>query len=207
MYTQRIIHVPAVGKGPELRAALEERNATGNAAVPHSLSANMFSLEPAFIHAIRFENLAAIEAYQGRPLDATFQAQSRKINECLARERATVLYESLVGTGVTTTPKFLIRNRHCPAPGKGQELRSVLEERVRKERPGLAGANLSRQVGSHDGPAFSMTLLFGSMADMDLFFAANDKDPAFVQYVNKVGSLSRVPFQQRIQRILAPFPA
>lgn len=208
MYTQRIIHFPAVGKNAELRAALEERNESGNAAAPHALSVLMFSPEPAFIHSIRFENLAAIEAYQGRQPDATFQAQGRKIDQCLARQRATVLYEELVGTGATTTtPRFLIRNRYCPAPGKGPELRAVLEERGRKERPGLAGARLSRQVGSPDGPAFSVTLLFGSMADMDLFLSANDKDPTFLPYVSKVASLSRAPLQQRIHRILAPFPA
>lgn len=208
MYTQRIIHVPAIGKNAELRVALEERNATGNKAAPHALSVHMFSPEPGFVHSIRFENLAAIEAYQDRHLgDATFQAQARKIDQCLARNRVTVLYEELAGTGATTTPKFLIRNRFCPAPGKGQELRAVLEERMRKGPPGLAGARLSRQVASLDGPAYAVTLLFGSMADMDQFRAANDQDSTWLTFLNKVASLSRAPNQQRIQRILAPFPA
>lgn len=43
MYTQRIIHFPALGKDPELRAALEERNASGNALAPHALGQLMFS--------------------------------------------------------------------------------------------------------------------------------------------------------------------
>lgn len=206
MYTQRIVHVPAVGKGPELRAALEDRNTSGNAEAPHALSALMFSPQPGLIHAIRFENLAALEAYQARPLDATFQAQGQRINACLAQERATVLYEELARTAVTATPKFMIRNRQCQAPGKGRELRAVLEERVHKERPGLAGARLERQVGSLDGPAFSVSLLFGSMADMDKFFAANDSDSTFPAYLSKVASLTRAPLQQRIHRIIAPFP-
>lgn len=206
MYTQRIVHIPAVGKGPELRAALEERNASGNAAAPHALSALMFSPQPGLIHAIRFENLAAIEAYQARPLDATFQAQGLRINACLAQERATVLYEELARTAVTATPKYMIRNRQCPAPGKGPELRAILEERVHQARPGLAGTRLERQVGSHDGPAFAVSLLFGSMADMDTFFAANDSDPTLRPYLSKVASLTRAPLQQRIHRILAPFP-
>lgn len=209
MYTQRIIHVPALGKNADLRAALLERNATGNAAAPHALSVHMFSPQPGFVHGIRFENLAAIEAYQDRLQqgDATFQAQARKIDQCLAQQRATVLYEELAGTGVTTTPKFLIRNRYCPAAGKGPELRAVLEERVRKGAPaGLAGAGLSRQVASLDGPAFAVTLLFGSMADIDQFRAGNEKDPTFAPFLNKVASLSRAPVQQRMQRILAPFP-
>ncbi len=206
MYTQRIIHFPAVGKNSELRAALEERNTTGNADAPHALGVLMFSPQPAFVHSIRFENLAAIEAYQARPLDATFQAQGRKIDQCLARERATLLYEELVGTGAVATPKFLIRFRHCPAPGAGQELRAVLEERVRKTATGVAGARLSRQVVPPDGPAFSVTLLFYSMADIDQSRSANDQDPTFRPYLNKVASLSRTPVQQRMQRILANFP-
>jgi len=209
MYTQRIIHVPAIGKSADLRAALLERNASGNAEAPHALSVHLFAPQPGFVHAIRFENLAAIEAYQDRPQlhDATFQAQGRKIDQCLAQERVTVLYEELAGTGVSATPKFLIRNRYCPAPGKGQELRAVLEERVRKGMPpGLAGAGLSRQVASLDGPAFAVTLLFASMADIDQFRSANEQDPTFPPYLSKVASLSRAPVQQRMQRILAPFP-
>src|SRR5438874_5715577 len=99
MYTQRIVHVPSVGKSPELRAALVERNESGNAEAPHALSVNMFSPQVAFIHAIRFENLAALDAYQSRPLDATFQAQSQKITQYLAQERVTFLYQDVASTG------------------------------------------------------------------------------------------------------------
>ena len=209
MYTQRIIHAPAVGKSADLRAALLERNASGNADAPHSLSVNIFSPQPGYVHSIRFDNLAAIEAYQNRPSlnDAIFQAQGRKIDACLAQERVSLLYEDLVGTGASTTPRYLIRNRYSQAAGKGQELRSVLEERLQKGTPGLAGARLSRQVASLDGPAFSVTLLFGSMADIDQFRAANDQDPTFAPFVSKVASLTRAPVQQRMQRILANFPS
>ena len=207
MYTQRIVHIPAVGKGTELRAALEERNASASAAAPHALSTLMFSPQPAYIHAIRFENLAAIETYQGRPLDETFRAQGRKIDACLAQERITLLYEDLAGADVTGTPKFLIRNRYCPAAGKGQELRAALEERMHGSTPGLAGARLSQQVVPPDGPAYSVTLLFGSMADIDQFRATQAKDSSFMPFVTKIASLSRAPLQQRMQRILAPFPS
>jgi hypothetical protein len=109
VYTQRIIHFPALGKNAELRTALEERNKSGNAAAPHALSVSMFALEPTFVHAIRFENLAAIEAYQDRQLaDAAFQAQAGKIAQCLSRPQAVLLYEDLVTIPVTDTPKFLL---------------------------------------------------------------------------------------------------
>jgi hypothetical protein len=209
MYTQRIIHVPALGKNAELRAALEERQSAAKAAAPHALSVSMFALEPTFVHSIRFDNLAAIEAYQEQQQgDAAFQAVARKITQCLARPQAVLLYEDLVRTEVTTTPKFRIVNRYCPAPGQGAELRVVLEERVQKSRPpGLAGAGLSRQVASVDGPAFAVNLLFASMAAMDEFRSANDTDSTFQSYAERVASLSRTPFQQRVLRILVPFPA
>jgi len=168
----------------------------------------MFSPQPAFIHSIRFDNLAAIEAYQeGQQADATFQAWGNKVAQCLAQPQAVLLYEELVATGLAEAPKFLLRIRQCPAPGKGPELRALMEERVKGRGPGLVGAGLSEQVASLDGPAFAATLLFASMAGMDEFRAASRKDPAFQGYVNQVAALTRVPSQQRVQRILAPFPA
>lgn len=206
MYTQRIVHIPAVGKSAELRKALEERNTSGNAQAPHALSMNMFT-NAAYVHAIRFENLAALEAYSERPLDATFLAQGQKITACLAQERITFLYEQLATTGrPTATPKFLIRNRQVPAAGKGRELQAVLEERVHTARPGVIGARLERQVGSVTGPNFQVTLLFASLADMEKNFAATQADASFPAYQAKVASLTRAPLQQRIQRLIAPFP-
>ena len=73
--------------------------------------------------------------------------------------------------------------------------------------PGLAGARLSQQVVPPDGPAYSVTLLFGSMADIDQFRSAQAKDSSFMPFVSKIASLSRAPLQQRMQRILAPFPS
>lgn len=209
MYIQRIIHVPALGKGAELRAALEERNAAGNAAAPHALGVTMFALEPAFVHSIRFESLGAIEAYQERQQgNAAFQAQAGKIAACLARPQGVLLYEDLMGTELTTPAKFLVRNRVSPAPGKVAELRAALEERIKTSHPpGVAGARLSRQVASVDGPAFVVSLFYTSMAGMDEHRSANDKDLSFATYANKVASLSRAPMQQRVTRILIPFPS
>jgi hypothetical protein len=209
MYTQRILHAPALGKNAELRKALEARNSAGNAAAPHALSVSMFAIEPVFIHSIRFESLAAIEAYQERQFaDPDFQVQAGVIAQCLARPQGVLLYEELAGTPVTGAPKFLIRNRILPAPGRERELRDVLEERVTGQRaPGLAGAGLSRQVASVDGPAFVTTLLFTNLAEVDKFRAVNDYDPTFASFVQKVASLTRGPTQQRMARILIPFPA
>ena len=164
MYTRRIVHVPALGKNAELRAALEARNASGNALAPHALSVLMFSPQPAFIHSVRHENLAAIEAYQERQRsDPTVEAQGGTITECLARPQAVLLYEELVATGVTGTPKFLMRTRVCPAPGKGHAVHQgsgpdaqvgpiadrveVLERGVPAHRPAQVETEPSKTLG------------------------------------------------------------
>jgi len=208
MYTQSIIHAPALGKNAELRAALEERNTAANAAgSPHALFASMFSLEPVLIHRIRFENLAAIEAYQDQQRgDPGFLAATAKIGQCLARPQAILLHEELAMTPATTPPKFLILNRICPAAGKAGEVRTLLEERIRTVQPGLSGARLSVQVASMDGLAFRVILLFASMAAIDEFRAAGAADAGTRQFLESVAGLSRTPVQQRWNRVLAPFP-
>jgi len=207
MYVQRIIHVPALGKNAALRAALEERNKAGNALAPHALSMSMFAPEPAFIDSIRFESLAAIEAYQENPARATW---ADNITPCLSRPQSVFLYEELgqPQAAMGTPPKYIIRNRYAQAPGKGRELQAVLQERVEKTRtPGLLGARLSRQVASLDGPAFAVSLYFPSMAAIDEFRAANDKDPTLRTFQTQVAALVRAPMQQRINRLLIPFSA
>jgi hypothetical protein len=208
MYTQTIIHAPALGKNAELRAALEERNTAANAAgSPHALAASMFALEPVLIHRIRFENLAAIEAYQDKQrTDSAFLAATAKIGQCLARPQSIVLHEELVMTPVTTPPKFLIINRICPAAGKAGEVRALIEDRISTAQPGLLGARLGVQVASLDGLAFRVTLLFASMAAIDDFRAAAITDAGTRQFLEAVASLSRTPVQQRWNRVLAPFP-
>jgi hypothetical protein len=207
MYTQLIIHAPALGKNAELRAALEERNAAGNASAPHALWVNMFALEPTFVHAIRFENLAAIEAYQDRQLiDPAFLAGARKIGQCLSRPQSVLLFEELGRSGAAGKPKFLLRTRFCAAMGKVLELRGVFEERLKKgPPPGATAVVLGQQVASVDGPAFATTLLFPSMAAIDQFRAAAAKNPDQQAFLNRATSLLRIPPQQRMQRVLIPF--
>jgi len=169
----------------------------------------MFALEPAFIHAIRFENLAAIEAYQDKQrADPAFLEGLRKVAECLSRPQSVLLFEELARTGAPGKPKFLLRNRLSPALGKVAELRGVFEERMKKGPPaGASAVVLSQQVASLDGPALTTTVLFASLAAMDEYRAATAKDADFQAFLNRVVSLLRTPPQQRVNRILIPFPA
>ena len=209
MYTQRIIHIAALGKNADLRRALEERNATANAAgSPHALQMRLFSPEPALIHSIRFENLAAIEVYQDKNAgDSNVAAQTAKISQFLARPQTSELYQTLVPAQVSGTPKFSLRNKRCPALGKGPELRRLLEEVARRSVPGRIGASLAAEFVTPDGPAFVTTSLFASLAGMDQYRAANTEDASFRALLSQVNALLARPAQQEILRILVPFPA
>ena len=211
MYTQSIIHFPLPTKIVELRTALLERNDAANAGgTPHSLSVSMFTPEIAFIHRLRFESLAAIEAYQDKQRqDAGFAAAMAKVSPCLARAQSGVLHEELIMTpapGAGAPPKFSIANRVCPSAGNVGEVRARIEERISKPQPGVLGVRLGIQVGSPDGPAYRVQRLFASMAAIDEFRAAEAADPSARDYYDTIASLCRVPGQQRWNRILSPFP-
>jgi len=209
VYTQRIIHFPALGRNAELRAAMEARTAAAVAAGSrHALATRIMSTEPAFIHSIQFENLAAIEAYQDRnAADPNFAAQTAKITQCLSQPQGTELFEILIPAQPTATPKFSLRVKRHPAPGKAPELRKLLEERVRSSVPGQVGRALFTQVASPEGAAFITMTLFAGLAGLDQFRAANAADPAFQKWSVQVSELTVGPTGQELLRILQPYPS
>jgi hypothetical protein len=206
LFVQRFINLPAVGKNADLRRALEELNAASNAA--SGLQTRLFSHQPAFIVGRRLENLAAFEALAEKQAgDPNFQTALAKTAQFVSQPVGSELFETLVQAQPNGTPKFVLRNRRSPMPGKGPELRALLEERVRKNVAGRIGAGLSTQVGSPDGPAFVSTSVFSSMAGFDQFRAANAEDAGQRAWATKVQAILARPAQQEILRILVPFPA
>jgi hypothetical protein len=209
MLTQRIIHYPALGQGAALRGALEERSKAANASgSPHSLTQRMFSKEAALIHNIRFDNLAAIQAYQARNAsDEAFQTVTAKIGGFLSRPQETELYETLVSAELNGgTPAFTVRVKLLPAAGKGSALRKLLEARATKSIAGRLGAGLGAQMFAAEGPAYVVTHIFGSLAGVDEWRAANAKDPSYQSGLDEIAALTRAPASQEVLRILQPFP-
>src|SRR5688500_4846824 len=98
MYTLRISHTAAQGKGPALRAALEEHSKTSNAAGGrYGLQQRIYGSETSFINTMQFDGLAALDAYRAAaPSDAPRQARLSKINDCLARPQSMGLFQLLV---------------------------------------------------------------------------------------------------------------
>ncbi len=66
-YIQQISRYPANGKGPELRAMLEEWARTAQSrSIAHKLISQLGSEGPVFINGIRHENLDAFQTYPER---------------------------------------------------------------------------------------------------------------------------------------------
>ena len=210
MLVQRIIHYPAMGKAGELRAALEERSKAANASgSPHSLTQRMFWIEPALVHNIRFDNLAAIEAYQAKNVnDAAFREITGNIGSLLSRPQETELFETLATKPASTTPQFALLVRRYPSLDKVSEARKILEARVDASMPGRIGAAMSAQVFPPDGPVIVMNHVFASMASIDEYRAAIAQAPGGLDGRNsELASIERRTPQQAIYRILQPFPA
>lgn len=208
MYTVLIVHTPAPGKGPELRAALEEHSKVSNAAGgKYALFQSMYTREPAFVNAKRYDSLAALEAYQASMAnDAARMARLTKVSACLARPQTSTLWENLTAAQVSAPPNYRLIVTFYPAVGKGGELRKVLEERARAGGKGLVGAALSTQVAPPDGANYRATLLFANLAGLEEWRHANQADPAFAAFQSRLVGLLDRPNRQILTRILLPFP-
>jgi len=206
MYTVRITHVPALGKGPALRAALEQHSKASNeAGGSYSVSQLLYTKEPAFLNSIRYDTLAALDAYQAAlPNDTARQARLAKVNECLALPQTSELYEVLVPSQPTGPVNCSLRIKYFAASGKNQELREALERRLSMPRKGAVGAGLSSQVASNEGFNYVVSILFSNFAALEEF---RQGDPSVQAFQAQTASLLARPVTQQLSRILLPFPA
>ena len=136
MFSYRVTYYPALGKGPELRTALEarakERQAQG---FRTGLSTQLFGADGAtYILTFIWPDLAGYEKFrQGNQSDPAFRAFQNKLVELTRMPTRVELFEILVPTppadGARAT--FATRFTSYPAAGKGPEVRAALEERVK----------------------------------------------------------------------------
>ena len=119
MYRQRIIHIPVSDKGPQLRAALEEHSKASNAeGGRYSVSQKVYSSENAFINMVTYENLAALDAYNAKPMDDARRGRIAKIGE-FSERRWAELEEVLVAPQPNGDFNYVLRVIYTPAVGKG----------------------------------------------------------------------------------------
>ena len=210
-YIQRNRHYPAPGKGPELRALLEEWARTApSRGFAHNLTSQLLSSEgPVFINGIRHENLAAFETYPERsranPGFGPFTAKGLQLRDRTPRSE---LVEVLIPPpSQAPTPGFTFRVSQYPAIGKGPALQALLEERVKAmQSRGRVFRGLTRKVFSSEGPVFASIIGFQDMASLETFQHNNQRDPKFRAFAKKVESMIARPNKIELFRMLVPFP-
>lgn len=206
MFRQRIIHIPAANKGPELRAALEEHSKASNAeGGRYSVSQQVYSPENAFINMVLYENLAALDAYNAKPMDDGRRGRIAKIGE-FSERRWAELEEVLVNPQPTGDFNYVLRVIYSPLAGKGGDLRKTLEERIiGNSTSGVVGAGLGSSVVG-ESPTLVANVLFSSLAGLEEFRSANQADPKFQAFGAKVGSLTSKPPRLELIHVLTRAP-
>jgi len=209
MYTLRVIHFPALGKGPELSAALDEWSTTPTSkAFPNAVSASLFAPEPVYVNAIRLDRLAAWDDWTSRhQSDSASQACLAKIVSCLSRPYIMHLSRVLVPMGNARPAKVLLRGTRVAAPGQGPALRAAMAAQAEagKSRPGVIGSGLAQSMVSLEGPTFTWTVMFDDLAGVEQFLESIASEPGAAGAQANAASAS--PLRQRWFRVLKPFPA
>ena len=208
MYIQFIHHCPAPGKGPELRALLEEWAKTAPArGFRHNLGSRILGPEGQdFVNGIQHEDLAAFETYpqrsQANPAFATFSARQQPL---LSRPAVTDLYEVLVPAPAGPR-RFTYRVGLYPAIGKGPAVRGLLEDRVKalQGRGFLYG--LQAKMFSEDGPVFAAGIGFEDLTALETYLQNNRRDPEFQAFNEKIQPLLGRPIKSELYQVLVPFP-
>jgi hypothetical protein len=207
MYTLRVIHFPALGKGPELGAILDEWSTTPTSKVyPNAISMSLFAPEPAFVKTIRLDTLADWDDWLSRhQADSASQACLAKATSCMSRPQIMQLSRVLIPSENTRPAKVVLRGTRVAAQGQGPALRAAMEAQAEagKSRPGVIGSGLSQVTVSLEGPTFTWMVMFDDLAGVEQFLASMAAEPVGAQ----ANALSALPFRQRWFRVLKPFPA
>jgi hypothetical protein len=209
MYVQVIEHYPALGKGPDLEALLEERVKSASAGGSRAaLYVHTVAPEPAYNVAILHENLAAMEAYASRNLaDLNFQAWQAKVQSVVSRPSPQELHNVLVRSPGSGNVGFLWSIRFFPVPGQGPTLRRLLEDRINTATSrGANSAWLLSQAFSRDWPNFGMNFGFADLGTMESYQGALQFDSGFQAFSSAVTGLLARPNQAVLRRVLIPFP-
>lgn len=202
MYTQVIYHYPAVGKAPNLIAALAERNKASKAAgLPHAVAQRMYGPEPVIVSATQFQDMGAIEAWQQQSAEPSFQAVVAKINATLSRPQSVELVEPVISAEPGSEAKYVFAASYFPAAGRAADLRQALNQRVRETKlAGAVGMGFNTQIAPEEGATFTVNVLFSSLSG----FEEAIHDSAFRTPAGDPSMLAR-PIRQRLYRILMPF--
>jgi hypothetical protein len=93
-----------------------------------------------------------------------------------------------------------------PQPGKVLEMQQHLESWVKTRQGQGAKVGLSMQMFGPEGAAFGTTVRFNDLAELEQLRQRNRTNQAFLDYVAKLDSLSRLPTKVELLEVLVPLP-
>ena len=208
MYMQLIHHYPAPGKGPELRALLEDwAKSAPSRGFRHNLTSRMLGSDgPDFVNGIQHDDLAAFESYpqrsQANPAFSDFTAKQRPL---LGRQNVVELYEVLARSPAGTR-RFTYRVTFYPAVGKAPAVRALLEERTKAMQGRGLLSSLASKVFSEEGQLFTGNIGFADLASLEVYQGNNRQDPETRAFQEKVQPLLARPNRFELYQVLVPFP-
>ncbi|MSQ14995.1 MAG: hypothetical protein EXR50_03925 [Dehalococcoidia bacterium] len=199
--------VPTLGKGPELRALLEERlKARNSQGFPTGLSAQLFGADgQAFVLYGTAPDLAAYESYmRQRDPDPAYRAHQNKVSQLLSQPTTLQIFDGLLALAPTVSEpsKFSQRVTYYPAFGKGPELRSALEARVKDRQAHGLRSGLQAQLFGPVGTAYVSGTVFPSLAAYEQYRS----DPGLAAFQAKIAPLVSAAGKSQFFEILVNAP-
>jgi len=98
---------------------------------------------------------------------------------------------------------FIQRITLSPAVGKGRELRTLTEDRVKKGQAQGQPISLATPVFGDDMGSLVVTVRYDDLAELEKVRARNAADKDFQDYVGKVSSMATSRFE--LLEVLVPF--
>jgi len=152
------------------------------------------------------QDLAAVDTFRrSLQADPAFLEFQVKIQSLISRPVVNTLDETLLAPSSSpglTVPYITQTTRAYPIPGKGPEIRAILEERVKGFHAQGLGGSVRRTVFGSDGPVFAVAVPFQSLGDIDDFRQRNQSDSAYREATTKLQALIRRPGNTSLVEVL-----
>lgn len=206
MYVQTITQFPLPGKGPELRAAMEERvRALQAAGVEAQLTVTAWGAESqGYRIGTRWNSLADLERQRASSAEAAAQFVVR-IGPLVRQAPVVALGEMLSRTNVPTTPmKWQQHVVAVPALGKAAELRALQLERSKYHEAAGLRTVLIVQVAGPEAGCFSRVLLYNDLTEFEEARARIAADDANQAFLSKFTALLSRPSEVEFREVLVP---
>jgi len=185
MFISRALLWPAAAKAFALRDALLTVTNAGNQPI---IAQRLWGESPVFAVLWAFPTLAEFDEWRRS------WKPDPSVAEHFGRPPSTALWEIPQATtgGLRPAGKFTTRWTYDPAPGKGRELRELLEQRTKEVA--AAGRTASIWVRVSGGPlSLAMVAELDSLAALEQLRAARLADPATQTFMQRLTPLLAAP--------------